>query len=228
MKVFTPNPWKSNGNIEFIPMTVEEYDELLFETTGVKADNCLTADGVPAKLISDHYVAWGQVFHRYIRDVDYWGITNFDVVYGRLDRFIPDEILGQFDIWSDDGSPAINGIFTLFSNDDRINNLFRLVPDWETSFTVHEPAAFDEIQMTNLVRKLSESGEIEFGHPAHFGYHSYDRLVQHQPKPNLYIAEDGALIERFEDHVHAPSLVDHYGREILAFHFSKTKTWPIQ
>lgn len=223
LKVFTPNPWPSSGNIEIIPMTIGEFDDLLFEYCGVKPINFITPKGVPSKLVSDYYPAYGQIFQNYIKDFDVWGFTNWDMVYGRLDRFIPDETLQDCDIWSDDVN-AINGIFTLMWNDPHINNLFRQVPDWEHCFTTHEPCAFDERRFTDTVRELAGKGEVRFLYPRHFPNHSYDRLIQHRPAPNLYFESDGALIERFEDPLAMPK--GHYGKEIMSFHFSRTKAWP--
>ncbi len=226
LKVFTPNPWKSDGNIEIVPMTVEEYDALMLKHCGVSAGNYLK-DGVPAKLVSDHYVAWGQIFQDYIRGFDFWAFTNWDVVYGRLDHYVPDSLLETCDVWSDDVN-AINGIFTLMRNDEKTNNLFRKVPAWGLCFTMHQPMQFDEVRMTHIIRELAANGETRFKYPPYWGHHSYDRLIQHQPKPNLYFEPDGALIERFEDdRTCFPNTRGHYGREIMMFHFSKTKEWPL-
>lgn len=228
MKIFSPNTGlPTPPNIEIVPMTVEEYDELLFQRTGVKAGNFLK-NGVPSKLISDHYCAWGQVFQGYIKDSDFWAITNFDIVYGRLSKFLPDSELAKFDVWSDDAAPAINGIFSLFRNDEKTNNLFRYVPDWQTSFTVHRPCAFDEYQMTATMRRLAAEGITRWGYPEHFPMHSYDRLVMHRPEPHVYFEDDGALIEWYEDAaISPPGTKRHYGRELPLFHFSRTKKWPV-
>lgn len=233
LKVFTPNSWKSEGNIEIIPMTVEEFDTLIDQRCGVRANNYLTDEGVPAKLVSDYYPAYGQIFQDFIHGFDFWGHTNWDMVYGRLDHFVSDQLLEQWDIWSDDVN-AINGIFCLYRNNEQVNNLFRKVPNWQRSFTVHEPCAFDEIQMTMLVRQLVERG-LRFGYPPYFGYHSYDRLIQHVPVPNIYFEPDGALIERFEDPLMSREIFPEgyfsfpkgaFGREIMSFHFIRTKQWP--
>lgn len=226
MRIFTPNQLDAPPNVEVISMTVEEYDRLMGQKCGVFAGNYLK-DGVPAKLVSDHYCAFGQIFQDYIKDFDFWGITNFDVVYGRLSKFVSDLELAGCDIWADEGSVAINGIFSLFRNDPRINRLYEHVDDWRHLFSVHEPCGFDEIRMTHAVRKLAAAGDIRFGHPDHFPLHSYDRLVQHQPMPNLYFESDGALIERYDDRVHFPNEKGCFGREIPLFHFSRTKKWPV-
>src|SRR5678816_2825204 len=124
LKVFTPNPWKSSGNIEIIPMTIEGFDALIEKHCGVKVGNYLTPEGVPHKLVSEYYPAYGEIFQEFTRSFEFWGHTNWDMVYGRLDRFLPDSVLRTCDIWSDDPN-AIDGIFCLYRNAAEINNLFR-------------------------------------------------------------------------------------------------------
>lgn len=243
LKVFTPNCWTSSDNIEIVRMTVEDFDDLLFRQCGVKAGNYLNDKGVPAKLVSDYYPAYGQIFADYFQG-DFWAHTNWDMVYGRLDHFIPDSLLEECDIWSDDVN-AINGIFCVYRNNVWVNNLFRRVPNWEACFQEHGLYGFDEILMTKMVREHAISPRdlddwdisqhhpldaIRFGYPPYFGHHSYDRLPQHKPTPQIYFESDGALIEYFED-VRMPegwplAAKRHYGREIMAFHFSETKQWP--
>jgi hypothetical protein len=226
MKVFTKNKLSAPANVEIIPMTVEEYDDLLLKHTGVKAGNYLK-NGVPAKLISDHYCAWGQVFQDYLKGVNFWAITNWDMVYGRLDRALPDSELEKWEIWSDDPA-GFNGIFTLMKNTEKVNNMFREVPNWEHYFTLHQPCAFDEILFTEVLKKASAEGRIAWGHPLHFPIHSYDRLAMHRPTPHLYFETDGTLIEWYEDPaVSPPSIRRHFGREIPLFHFNFGKRWPI-
>ena len=230
LKVFTPNEWKSSGNIEIVPMTLSEFDALVESRCGVNPKNWIQPNGAPKKFVSDYYPAYGHIFQKYIAGADYWGFTNWDCVYGRLDRFIPDSFLDACDIWSDDVE-TINGIFTLMRNTERINNLFREVPGWERCFTDHAPQAFDEHRFTEAMRKAKAEGRIRWGYPQYGGLHSYDRLAQHQPRPRLRVAPDGALIELNNDI--AGAAAQHYsaektpGREIMMFHFNYTKQWPL-
>lgn len=229
MKVFSPHSFDVPSNVEIVPMTLVEFDGLVEKKCGVNPGNYL--DGhAPRKLISDYYVAFGHLLSDHILDADYWGITNFDLTYGRLSRYIPDETLEQFDIWTDDATPCVNGIFTLFKNEYRINRLYQHVPNWQDHFTNHAPCAFDEVLMTKAVRELAERGEIRLGHPEHFPFHSYDRLPQHRPTPQVYFEADGALIEKFEDPGIGKSFLfprGFHGREIMMLHWSRTKRWPI-
>jgi hypothetical protein len=228
LRVFTPNPLPEASNIQVIPLTLAEYDGLVRKHVGVDPKNFLNHKGVPNKLTSDHYPAQGLIFQDYLKDADFWGITNWDCVYGRMGEFLSDEWLGDCDVWSDDPA-GFNGIFTLMRNSEEVNNLFRKVENWEHFFTVHQPCAFDEIRFSEVLRSESArdlNGRL-WGHPKHFPMHSYDRLIMHREKPRLYFENDGSLIEWYEDRTHPPSTKRHYGREIPLFHFSFTKRWPV-
>ncbi len=231
-KILTPHGYQSkSSNVEIVPMTFAEFDARVFKTTGVFSGNFLDPDGLPVKLLSDYYPAFGELFADLLTDCDYWSITNWDVLYGRLDHFLPDEELSKYDLWSDDNH-HVNSLFCFYKNDPRINALYRRVKDWQEMFEVHgHPiVGFDEIYFDALIRQLADAGEIRFGHPPYFALHSYDRLVQHQPTPNLAMAPDGALIECFEDSF--PPLAHYapwrgcFGREVMYFHFLKSKQWP--
>ncbi len=231
-KILTPHGYASRSpNVEIVKMTFAEFDKRVYETTGVFSGNFLDADGLPAKLLSDYYPAFGELFADLLVGCDYWSITNWDVLYGRLDHFLSDEALAQYDIWSDDNH-HVNSLLCLYKNEPRINALYRRVPHWQQLFEFNGRSivGFDEIYFDSVIRQLAGAGEIRFGHPPYFALHSYDRLVQHQPKPNLAMAPDGALLECFEDPhptlEHYPPWRGYFGREIAYFHFLHSKQWP--
>src|SRR4030095_1641665 len=151
-----------------------------------------------------------------------------DCVWGRLDRYCPDSLLEDCDIYSDDEN-RINSVFTLYRNDARVLNLFREVPHWEYMFTHPGFFGVDELHFGPMIAAMGAANHIRFKYPRYFAQCAYDRLIQHRPKPNLYLETDGGLIERFEDPVEPHSLMPkgHFGREIPYFHFSYTKRWPL-
>lgn len=223
-KIFTPNDLKSKGNVEVIKMTLKDFDELITKKCGVDPHNYLQ-DGVPHKFVSDYYPAYGLIFEDYIKGFDFWGHTNWDIVYGRLDHFLSDAWLDQYDIWSDDVN-TINGIFTLYRNNETVNNFFRKIPNWESMFVAHNLFGIDEYYMTDLVRN---DKSIRFGYPPHYALHSHDRLDNHDPSIRLERKEDGSLWELFKDinppaWAHARPIV---GKEIMMFHFLRSKRWPL-
>jgi hypothetical protein len=219
-KIFTPNDYKSYGNIEIVPMDLTSFNHLVESKTGILPKNSMIG-GKPIKPISDYYVASGLIFEDYLKGTDYWGITNWDVVYGRLDHFIPDEELQKYEIWSDDVN-AINGVFSLYRNTEKINHLFERINRWKTAFEDNLLYGIDEIDFTEVMRNQTD---IAFGYPKYYPLHSYDRLEQHYPEPKLEMKEDHSLWELFLDI--APRGRQFMGREIPYFHFSFKKTWPI-
>jgi hypothetical protein len=220
-KIFTSNDIKSKGNVEVIPMTIDEFNRLVEKTCNINPEVAIK-DGLPTKPMSDYYVASGLIFQNYIKNFDFWGITNWDVIYGRLDHFIKERDLEKCDIWSDDVG-AINGVFSLYRNNEEINNLFKKIPYWQAYFLSKNIVGTDEYKMTEI------APTVRFEHPHFYPLHSHDRLENHVPRPKLQLEKDGSLWELLAD-TNPPNWIHRrpfIGREIPYFHFSKTKRWPL-
>lgn len=246
-KIFTPNKYDTprGGNVEIISMTAEEFADLVEEKMGVKPNMFITPKGVPSVHVTDFYVFTGLIFEDYLEDIDYWGITNMDIVYGDLSKFLPDEELLKYDVWTDDVGPEggrVNGIFSLWKNIPRINRLCLYVPNWKEKLAQapcpkcmgegnsHTLYGTDEIDMVSIMQRLANQKDVEYGYPPHFPLHSYDRLHQHVPKPNLKLFDDGSLYEIIKDEVYPDGLGmfdGNTGKEIMLFHFSHSKKWPL-
>lgn len=239
-KIFTPNKdVKTKGNVEIVDMDTDQFVDLCEKTIGVRPNLYITKNGRPSVHVTDFYVASGLIFEEYLKHSDYWGITNLDVVYGRLDHFLPDTLLEQCDIMTDDKG-AINGVFSLYRNKVNINNLFREIENWEQKFTLppcpqcvegkgeHILAGTDEYDMSVIAQNAADQKRIFYMMPQYYAFHSHDRLEQHVPEVKLEIKPDGSLFELFRD-VNPPQWIHakpFLGREIGYFHFPVTKKWP--
>lgn len=212
-KIFTPNKLKGRKNVEIIPMTIEEFDERVEFQTGIVPGNYI--DGhAPHKLTSDYYPAYGLIMEDYIKDYEWWGHTNWDVVYGRLDHFLTDEYLKDCDIFADEAN-EINGVFTLYRNNDKVNNLFREVPGWEEAFREHRLFGFDELIMGKWIQTQDL---VRFKYPKHYPWFGYDRLPA-----ELEQKEDGSLFQVLTDKITGRKM----GKEISFYHFSYNKRYPL-
>lgn len=222
-KIFTPNKYQNvPPNVEIVKMTIEDFNVLIEKKLNISVGNYLI-DGRPVKAVSDFYIASGKIFEDYLKGFDYWGITNWDIVYGNLSKFLPDSELEKYHIWTDDVN-TINGIFCLFQNSDGINHLFEYVKDWQIKFKNHQLYGTDEIDMTEVIRNVQG---IKIGYPPHYALHSHDRLEQHISGVKLEM-KDGTLYELFKD-IAPPNWIHKrpfIGKEIMYFHFLKTKQWP--
>lgn len=239
-KIFTPNKdVQSVGNVEFIDMSCDQFVDLCEKKIGVRPNLYITSKGVPSVHVTDFIVANGVILEDYLKDTDYVGMTNLDVVYGRLDHFIPDDILSKCDVMSDDIN-SINGVFSLYKNKVNVNNLFREIEDWEKKFTLppcsqcvegkggHTLAGTDEYDMSEVCKNAAAQNRIKYLTPHDYPMHSHDRMEQHTPKAKLEIKPDGSLFELFAD-VNPPKWIHarpFLGREIGYYHFNVTKTWP--
>lgn len=241
-KIFTPNKIESKGNVEIVPMTIEQYDDLVEKKLGVRPTLFALPSGIPSSHITDFYIFSGIVFEDYLKDFDFWGITNLDVVYGRLDHFLPDSYLKNCDVFTDDVN-TVNGVFSLWRNTEIVNSLFRHIGNWKEMISQspcdgcrtgeksrHLLYGSDEISMTNVMKEVAQRGIVRYKYPEFYPMLSHDRLEQHVPIPKLEIKEDGSLWELFTDIFFDSSYIHHrpvIGKEIIYFHFGMTKKWPL-
>lgn len=215
-KFFMPKEsgYKSLKHVEVVPMTLDEFNDLVMDKTGVKPANFIDERGIPHKLMSDYYPAHGLLFEKWCKGYDWWGHVNWDEVFGRLDRWMTDEFLGDCDIFGNDPD-AINGCFSLYRNNSFINHLFLEHPLWKEAFCYVQrdnPYVFDETCMTQQCRKAHSEGRIKFKTD---WFMCNDHMERHKPVPQIKMLPDGSLIDKTNN------------EEVMMFHFSGTKKWPL-
>jgi len=218
-KFFMPkSKYKSTKYVELIDQTMEEFNDLMFKKLGVESKNYIDNRGIPHKLTSDYYPAHGILYEDWTKGYDFWGHVNWDMVFGRLDRVFNEEFLKDVDIYGNDPD-AINGCFSLYRNNEYVNNLFKEHPKWKEALayvpephTVNNPYVFDEWCMTELCNQKKNEGKLRFKTG---WYMVNDHMDRHKPKPQIEMKEDGTLLDKIT------------GEEIMMFHFSGTKAWPL-
>jgi hypothetical protein len=238
-KIFTPNIYQAGTNVEIVPMTVEQFNDLTERKLGVRSTLTITEKGIPSFHVTDFVVMIGAIFEDYLKDFEFWGTMGIDNLVGRLDHFIPDSALEKTDIWSDEIG-GINGNFCLFRNTEHINNIFKKIDGWEaavrqppclgcTENGTHRLFGTDEYLLSNLMEDIVEKKEARVTYPKHFLIHSHERLEIHRPLPKLNRFDDGTLWELIRDPSPPEWQYKHeyFGREIAYFHFSQTKRWAI-
>lgn len=96
----------------------------------------------PYKLC-DFKPAYGYLFPEVIKNYDFWGIGDVDVVYGDIRAFMNDLLLNEYDVISS-RHDYITGSFCLFRNNEYINSLFMKSKDYKKVFTSSDNFCFDE------------------------------------------------------------------------------------
>lgn len=147
--------------------------------------------------------ALGVIFDEYIKGYDFWGHTDLDVVYGRLDKFVSDEFLADCDVFANDPG-TVCGPFSLFRRSEEVNQVFRLHPNWREVFEDSEYQCFDEIGFSETLNQQNLKIKYRF-------WQSHDDMTEHFP-PKVRL-ENGSLYDG--------------AKEIMMFHFRRTKKWPL-
>ena len=236
-KIFTSNTYERvPSNVEVIPMTTDQFNDLTEKKLGIRPNIYMTEKGVPSVHVTDFCIMWGIIFEDYLKDADYWGMPNWDCVYGNLSKFIPDSEIEQSDVWTDDVA-TINGVFCLFRNTPEVNSLFKMEANWQDVVAQkpcpaccgtaidHMLYGSDEYGMTTIMRRST----FRFKYPPYYPMLSHDRLEQHVPNVKLSMKADNSLWELYGD-TKSPNWIHErpfIGREIPYFHFIRTKTWPL-
>lgn len=153
----------------------------------------------------DYRGALGFLYEEEIRGYDFWGHTDFDCVYGDVDRWVTDDFLSNLDVHSNHIS-YVNGCWSLYRNTIKVNGLF-MGTDWKKYMGNGDVNGWIE---TVFSRHLERSG-------LRYKY----TFWQGNPwtnDPNLRFTYDPK---------NQQSRLYQDGQEIFMFHFRHSKRWPL-
>lgn len=109
--------------------------------------------------IHDYRAAFGLIFAEEIKGYDFWGHTDFDMVYGRVEQFVTDGFLQDLDIHSNHVD-YISGPWTLYRNNAFVNSIFLDHPDWKGILENPRTTGWVETSFTKLVDMYHQIGHI--------------------------------------------------------------------
>jgi len=135
-------------NVKLIPYSIDQ-----FKVDAQKALGFQIAVKSGYKLC-DFKPAYGHIFFDYIRDYDFWGYCDMDVILGNIRLFMNDELLNRYDIISA-RHDYLTGCFALYRNNPFMRELFKHSKDYRKVFTEPRNFFFDE---TNFAFKEFEKG----------------------------------------------------------------------
>jgi hypothetical protein len=163
----------------------------------------------PAYKLCDFRPAYGDLFADDI-DEPFWGHCDIDVIWGRLDAFLPAAMF-ENDIISGHAN-GLCGTFALYRNCSRINSLYRSMPGLGDVFTSCKHFAFDEVGFSDFVKDAAARGDVRLANLIHA--HSEGRAK--------YIYVDGKVMRKMNIKEAARRLFGIGSRERMFFHF---RTW---
>jgi hypothetical protein len=152
----------------------------------------------------DFRPALGLLYEEELTGFDFWGHTDFDCVYGRVDRFVSDEFLQEIDMHSD-CRDYVNGCWSLYRNTSQMRDLFMEEPFWHPIMEDPEPSGWAEKQFSEIVGFAHDEG----------------RLVKAWTQWQIFEPSELALLRL------APDNRLLCGRsEVFMAHFRRTKAYP--
>jgi len=149
--------------------------------------------GIECNIVSDTGKVWdyrpalGLLYAKEINGYTHWGHTDFDCVYGDVDKYEPEE----YDIWSNHHN-YIMGAWTIYKNNLVVNSLFNLLPNWQDKMTGIEPLGWAEKEYTQIV---DANVDIKYTHHQSKNPNNFNNLTYKKGK--LYDGEEEIMMAHF-------------------------------
>lgn len=166
----------------------------------VKAKLGLDYPGKPGTgKVWDYRACLGYLYEDELIGYDYWGHTDFDCVYGKIDDFMPDEELSKLDIWSNHDT-YMCGAWSLYRNVPKVNQLF-MKGALDKHLGGEEITAWVEGEFSRIV----ENSGLKYKYTLYQNKNFSDMSKISFDGEKLYDGE----------------------KEIMMAHFRRTKAWPL-
>lgn len=156
--------------------------------------------------LHDFRPALGLLYAQELRGYDYWGHTDFDCVYGRVDRFVTDDFLTKLDVHSNHEN-YICGPWTLYRNDPDLAALFMKHPEWKEMLENPHSSGWAEKGFTEILDAKYFSGNGKLNRQ-----YTHWQTSKIGDTSDLTMQDDGTLLEGT--------------KEVMMCHFRHTKEWP--
>ncbi|GAB6120105.1 DUF6625 family protein [Dysgonomonas termitidis] len=149
--IYTDNPIIESStpeNVKLIPYSLNEFNK-----------DAAKALGFPVNIehgykLCDFKPAYGYIFADLVKNYDFWGHCDIDIIFGNIRNFVTDAVLSKYDVISA-RHDYLTGSFALYRNGLFNNALFKQSKDYIKVFTSSENFCFDE---TNYAFKAFEIG----------------------------------------------------------------------
>ncbi len=131
----------SANNLFLHRSTLEELNDHISKQLGIKAK--ITH---PYKLC-DFKPAFGHIFRDLLKDYDFWGYTDIDLIYGNINHFLPPSVFADYNVISPH-SDFIPGHFCLMKNESSLNFIYQTSEHFKEVFESERCFCFDEKFLT--------------------------------------------------------------------------------
>ncbi len=150
--------YKHIPNVKYKKMSFSEYISFVNSKIDVKFN-----PSSPYKLC-DLRPLYAHVHYEDIKDYDFYGWTDMDLLFGDIRKFYNDEILENYDVLSTH-KVRISGHLAIFRNTYQNRNMYKKIYDWKNQLTYPDFVGIDEHGITNaytmtIFDKLNEKFDL--------------------------------------------------------------------
>lgn len=150
--IYTDCPYSGmeSDNLHFVPMQFSEYIKLAERRLGIPLrfkDRYKFCDLAPF---------YGYIHYSDIKDYDYYGIADIDLIFGDIRQFYTPSILNRYDVFSTH-STCFSGHFLLFKNKKtNLEIMVREIENWEAKLQIEPCLGLAETYLYALYLKEIE------------------------------------------------------------------------
>lgn len=206
----------TSGNLKKIPLTLEQFNELASQKLAIPINVNW------GYKISEFKPAFGVIFEDYLKDYDFWGYCDPDIILGNISHFITEELLATYDVITASEVQFV-GHFTIFRNNEIVTNLFRQTDDYIKIFTDNDyhhnfdescrrfygrPFSFDELKATD---QLASIYDLVMNSREKYNLNVYMKSMCREEPPFDFTYQDGVFFDSITQ------------KEFLYFHLVKAK-----
>lgn len=190
--IFTDDqtPYDYPKNVQVVYCTFEEIKIMIQKSFSFHVDL-----DTPYKLC-DFKVAYGLIFKDYIKNFDFWGFCDIDLIWGNIRSFFTENLLTTYD------KIGYQGHSTLFRNTENINHLF-LEPLGKEKFEDLVKSNKNEFIDENFINRLFDTKGVKmykepiFANLSPFVYNFKINHLRSEDKPKnkrfIFSYENGNL-----------------------------------
>ncbi len=141
-------------NVHIETTSFADYKALVGEALGIRFDP------QDSYKVCDVRPAFGVIHREMLKDYDFIGYGDLDVVYGDIRKFYDNDVLDTYSVLSTHPE-RLSGHFFLMRNSEPLVNAFRRVPDWDSLLSRGDHVHFDEDHFTRALKRL-RSPSVKF------------------------------------------------------------------
>ena len=181
---------QSPKNVKFIKSSLAEIEQLANNTDlNVQLPN--------ARKICDLRPAFGLVFKDYIKEYDFWGFCDVDIIWGDIRKFITNDLLDNYDLITSRVGD-VSGHFTIIKNSDKNALLFKYTNVYEQVFNDSKHLRFDEVGFTNIISELKHNNLINVYWDKELLEKGIESVAHQEYYLDRWLYSDGKIYDLFD------------------------------